>query len=978
MSRARVSALGVAVTLSLMVGLGDRPIAAQTARPLASMSVRRLSLTGRTLAGDFNGDGKIDLVSSSAPAGATSMIVVALGNGDGSFAAPASTGVRGSVLAVADFNHDGRLDLIADVTDATDMPLRYMAGRGDGTFAAPVQIGSAVALDMTFAIPADFDGDGKLDLAVGIIDEADDDGVLIYQGNGDGTFTDVVARLHTGTASAPLGGTVADINGDGTLDIVTANHSGESLTIALNHGAFTFTQTNMPLGREPNDVVAFDLNHDAKLDLVIAQASFDGGAQNGSVDVLFGNGDGTFRAGGSYPALGAWSVVVGDFNRDGLIDIASANRSALGMTDCLPPFKTWDSISIFSGNGDGTFAGANSLSIGNQKNVDDPRYRNVVSSLATSDVNGDGHPDLVVSDGVIFTNNAPDPNWGPSVTASATAPDASHTVILRSPASDADQDVLTYTWVDGGGASIASVPIFCYTPGTLGVHTFTVTVSDQHGHTASSSVTVDFGGSSSGPEPITMTAPAAGEIVPNGAPYTIRWTAPSTLNNTHLQFSFSPDNGTHWSFITECANTATTAGHCTWNNPSPDTTQALIHVATIEESAPAGSGTTGVFTIKSGPGGLPAPWQSEDVGAVGASGSATYVNGVFTVSGSGADIWGAADEFHYVSNFVNGASTGNFRMTTYVTGVQNVNAWTKAGLMVRTSLDPSATQASVFVTPGKGLAFQRRTADGGTSINTSVASITAPVWLRLVVNGYSVIALYKKNATDAWSVIGMQQFGTPPTSGFLFNYAGMAVTSHQDGTLAQATFSNVEIVPNSEAWSTRMIGATSGGTVTGQTSGALTPTARGSDIWGTSDQFLYAYTPAAGDGSVSANVRSVTNTNAWTKAGVMYRVSIDPGSPHVSLFVTPGKGIAMQYRLTANGTSTQVAQIAGVAPVYIRLRRIGTSFIGEWTTDLQTWHTVGQITVDALSGTVRGGVALTSHDPSASATAVFDDPEVRQ
>jgi hypothetical protein len=109
----------------------------------------------------------------------------------------------------------------------------------------------------------------------------------------------------------------------------------------------------------------------------------------------------------------------------------------------------------------------------------------------------------------------------------------------------------------------------------------------------------------------------------------------------------------------------------------------------------------------------------------------------------------------------------------------------------------------------------------------------------------------------------------------------------------------------------------------------------------------------------------------------MYRATVDPGSPHVSLFVTPGKGIAMQYRASANGTSTQVAQIGGVAPVYLRLRRSGNVFVGEWTTDLQTWHAVGQVTLAAVPSGALAGLALTSHSASTFATAVFDDPAIR-
>ena len=102
--------------------------------------------------------------------------------------------------------------------------------------------------------------------------------------------------------------------------------------------------------------------------------------------------------------------------------------------------------------------------------------------------------DLVASWGAIVINNAPDPNWAPTVTASSSQPDPeTHSITLRASANDVDQDMLTYAWSDSGGGWIAPVPNPCYTPETLGVHTFTVTVNDGHGHTATDSVVVDFG-----------------------------------------------------------------------------------------------------------------------------------------------------------------------------------------------------------------------------------------------------------------------------------------------------------------------------------------------------------------------------------------------------------------------------------------------------------------------------------------------------
>src|SRR5205814_1028300 len=133
--------------------------------------------------------------------------------------------------------------------------------------------------------------------------------------------------------------------------------------------------------------------------------------------------------------------------------------------------------------------------------------------LNTSDLNGDHQTDLIASWGAIVINKAADPNWAPSVTAHSTQPvEGDSTVTLTAPASDSDQDMLLYSWTDSGGSPIPPIPHYCFTPGSLGVHTFTVTVNDQHGHTASSSVTVDFGSGSGGTPPtIARSPPPRGE-----------------------------------------------------------------------------------------------------------------------------------------------------------------------------------------------------------------------------------------------------------------------------------------------------------------------------------------------------------------------------------------------------------------------------------------------------------------------------------
>jgi hypothetical protein len=336
------------------------------------------------------------------------------------------------------------------------------------------------------------------------------------------------------------------------------------------------------------------------------------------------------------------------------------------------------------------------------------------------------------------------------------------------------------------------------------------------------------------------------------------------------------------------------------------------------------------------------------------------------VKGSGADIWGTADEFHFVEQFVNSSATGDFDLVTRVDSVQAVHAWTKAGLMVRSSLNADSPQASVFVTPGKGIAFQRRTSAGATSVNTSGPLWTAPVWLRLSVRGKVVVAYYKKNESDAWVRLGDDTV--------VAGYAGLAVSSHADGTTATAAFSNVSLAPREPTFTTALIGSTIGSaTIDGGS--RYTIMNRGADVWGASDQLTLVSSSWYGDGTVAADVRSIANTSVWAKAGVMFRASTAANASHVSLFVTPGKGIAMQYRSTADGASAQVAQVAGVAPVVLMLTRTGNTFTGAWTIDLTNWHTVGVVTV-AMDKDLLAGAAVTSHNTSATTTATIENPAI--
>jgi len=180
---------------------------------------------------------------------------------------------------------------------------------------------------------------------------------------------------------------------------------------------------------------------------------------------------------------------------------------------------------------------------------------------------------------------------------------------------------------------------------------------------------------------------------------------------------------------------------------------------------------------------LPSGWSTADIGAVGATGSASGSGGSFTVAGAGADVWGTADAFRYVYTTL----TGNGTIVSEVTSEQFVANWTKAGVMMRESLDPASRHAFMLVSPGKGLAFQRRVDTGGLSTNTAGAFLAAPYFVKLTRNGTTITAFTSPDGTN-WTTVGSDTFTMAQTI-----YVGVAVSSHVAGTLATATFASTAV-----------------------------------------------------------------------------------------------------------------------------------------------------------------------------------------
>jgi len=178
-------------------------------------------------------------------------------------------------------------------------------------------------------------------------------------------------------------------------------------------------------------------------------------------------------------------------------------------------------------------------------------------------------------------------------------------------------------------------------------------------------------------------------------------------------------------------------------------------------------------------------WTCADIGAVGAAGSCAQATDAIIVRGSGADIWGQSDEFHYAYK----EFAGNGTITAKVESMQNTAAWAKAGLMMRESLDADSKYVIHFLSPTSGAALQQRTdTGGGASGVAELQNVEAPYWIRLVRDGNTFTAFSSLDG-EHWTSLGSTSVSMSSDP----YYVGLAVTSHSDGTINQAVFNHVSI-----------------------------------------------------------------------------------------------------------------------------------------------------------------------------------------
>ena len=287
--------------------------------------------------GDVNGDGKLDIVTANRT---TNNISVLLGNGNGIFQAQQSFAVGTSPTSVAlgDVNGDGRLDIVTtNQNNANTSVLLNTGGTASSVTFSAQQTFTAGSAPFSVAL-GDVNGDGKLDIVTA---NAGPNNTSVLLGNGDGTFQ---AQQNFGAGNSPKFVTLGDVNGDGQLDIITANSGTDNASVLLGNGNGTFRARqdfSTGSGSSPLGVILGDINSDGRLDIVAINNG------NASLSVLLGNGGSAIIATFSSPQSfsinnGGDSVDIGDVNNDGKLDIVTANASSTNL-------------SVLLGNGDGTY-----------------------------------------------------------------------------------------------------------------------------------------------------------------------------------------------------------------------------------------------------------------------------------------------------------------------------------------------------------------------------------------------------------------------------------------------------------------------------------------------------------------------------------------------------------------------------------------------------------------------------------------------
>jgi len=412
----------------------------------------------------------------------------------------------------------------------------------------------------------------------------------------------------------------------------------------------------------------------------------------------------------------------------------------------------------------------------------------------------------------------------------------------------------------GSGSSTLTVSTSCSTP--AGTYTLTITgTSGSLSHSATVTLVVNAAASD-----FTLSAlPSSATVtVGNGTSYTasvggvncflgtVSFSVSGVPTGASATFNPTSINGSGSSTLS--ISTTSTASTGTFTLTITGTSSSLTHSSTVS------------LTINPSTN-LPAGWSDTDIGTPGLAGSASFSSGVFTVNGSGSDIWSTSDNFNYASESVSGDAT----ITARVGSQQNTNLWAKSGVMIRESTAANASFVHVFITPGHGVNMQYRSGTGASAVQLAqTAGPVAPYWVRVVRSGSTFTGFSSADGVT-WA-----QVGTINVSMASNALEGLAVTAHNNTALNTSTFDNVTVTTPAPDFSIAASPSSQTVTVGGSTSytASVTPVNNYSgtvnlsaSVGGSPAGVTASFTPASisgGSGSSTLNVSTSSSTPTGT------------------------------------------------------------------------------------------------------------------
>lgn len=375
--------------------------------------------------------------------------------------------------------------------------------------------------------------------------------------------------------------------------------------------------------------------------------------------------------------------------------------------------------------------------------------------------------------------------------------------------------------------------------------------------------------------------------------------------------------------------------------------------------------------------------NGKDIGGVALPGQTLEADGKYYMTASGSDIWSTQDEFHFASEEAN----GDMNLVVKLSSLDNRDTWTKAGLMIRDTLNPDSKFVMLVLSRTYGVSMQYRTE---TSQNAgwshSGLSAMEESWMKLTRRGNAYEGYRSDNGLD-WIKVGNTV--TAVFEDEANDYVGMVLTSHRDGYYAEAVFEKYNFeqyyypsaAPSESSAPSAFVLSRDIGNVgvpgsASEAGDSYIIKGSGWDIWGTSDRFHFmsgVKTDASNDGVLRMIVKmsSFADTEYWSKGGLMIRDTLEHNSKFVMVVNTGGAGPSMMWRSDKGGHCGHATSWKDKDSVWLKLEKNANTLIAYWSDDNNYWNRLSDVNVD-MGDSFHVGLAVTSHNDNQIATAHFD------